>query len=149
MKTKTLLLLCLFLGTEVTQLSAQQPVVDGTKSVPWDNEYFIWDPVYCNGVLVDEIFGTVIWHNISHFVEGVEVWETSQANGEITSLYTGEVFRVNEVDKHNIVEGIWTWHTNLKGDMGNHYSFEMTSNEAWDPITVNKAVCTENGKKTK
>jgi hypothetical protein len=73
-KTKTLLLMCTFLGISMTRIFAKdpppQPVVEGTKSISWHGDYIIWEDVFCNGEYVESFTGPMVWHNISHFVNG-------------------------------------------------------------------------------
>jgi hypothetical protein len=140
MKTKALLFICLLLGIGLTQLSAQDyppppqsPVVEGTKSVKWMGNYYISEWVECDGVgkLIE---GNMTWQNISHFVNGVEVWEISKAKGEFTDYYTGEVYWVNETVKANIPrDGYITCSTNLKlkGNKNIHYIMRITIYPDW------------------
>ena len=152
MKTKTFLLLCLFLGIGLARLSAQQPEPEGTKSVPWDNLYIIWEDLYCpnedgENEYVGWLFGPMVWHNISHFVNGIEVWEISQAHGKIESSW-GEVFKVAEVNKVSIPQdGLIIGHTNLIGNWGNHFVFSMTWDANWNLMSIDKTGCPVNKKK--
>ncbi len=75
----------------------------------------------------------MVWHNISHFVNGVEVWEISRAHGTIESSW-GEVFKVAEVNKQSIPnDGLIIGHTNLIGNWGNHFVFSMTWDSELEP----------------
>ncbi len=100
-----------------------------TKSIQgWFTSSY-WSPVYCNGDLVDILNGGVIRvHWVLHFKDGADVWETDQLKGEVTST-SGEVFRVKEVDKYYHTDTWYvTWHYNLMGDRGNHYTGFITIN---------------------
>jgi hypothetical protein len=165
MKTKTFVLLCLFLSIGLTRLSAQAfpPVVEGTKSVAftmewdWIGGYFT--PVYCpddQGVLVqvDEVTGSVTAHAVWHFVNGQMLWYNVITRGEVEGKY-GEAFTLSEQDKGKFsAEGAdlgATWHFNLKGDKGNHYLGSITWAGETDPnfeyLIINKAVCVDKKKK--
>ena len=166
MKTKTFLLLCLFLSIGLTQLSAQNdfpPVINGTKSVAftmnwdWIGGYFT--PVYCpneQGVLevADYVTGTLTAHAVWHFVNGQMRWYNVISHGEVIGE-SGETFTISEQDKGTYsAEGIdlgATWHFNLKGDQGNHYLGSITWVGTADPdyenLIINKAVCVEKKKK--
>jgi hypothetical protein len=141
MKTKTFFMLWFLLGLGLAQLSAQDyppppqnPVVEGTKSVKWMGNYYISEWVECDGEFVALIEGNMTWQNISHFVNGVEVWEISKAKGEFTDYYTGEVYWVNETVKANIPRyGYITCSTNLKlkGNKSIHYIMKITIYPDW------------------
>ena len=127
------------MGIALTRLSAQDPpqppIVEGTKSVKWLGNYYISEWVECGGVgrLIE---GNMTWQNISHFVDGVEVWEISKARGEFTDYYTGEVFWVNETVKQSIT-GAGTCSTNLKliGNKSSHYIMKWVWNADWSNMT--------------
>ena len=133
MKTKTILLLCFFLGIGLTQLSAQN------KGGPWNRsyvekynndypEFYSVMPVTCNGVTdfiaVEDYTITSVFHN----VKNQYFWEIDNLNYTAVSLKTGEVFKGVEQDKFvfNFDESNWTgntgtWRVNLKGDGGSRY----------------------------
>ena len=141
MKTKTLLL-CLFLGIGLTQLSAQNP--KGNNQTGSWSEYFTvegWTQgTYCNGKQVDFLVGTLTFHHIGHCLKENWLWcKTQCVAGELVSIGfedengikiggTGEVFTVHEIQKqvNNIQPGdIWlsvdVCRYNLLGDKGSHY----------------------------
>jgi hypothetical protein len=132
MKTKTFLLLCLFLGIGLTQLSAQNGT-NGTGATSWD---YYWDsyyvPVYTpDGVQVDLLVGPVNVHFIDYFKNGVFIWRKAQYSGEIVSVGfdvngvkiggTGEVFRIKDIWKFDALSGIGPGQFNAKGNQGSHY----------------------------
>jgi hypothetical protein len=150
MKTKTLLLLCLFLGIGLTQLSAQKNA-KGTYSekiaVVWES---YWMPIVCNGDFVDWLFGTVTVNCEYHYENGVAAWLNYHTVGEAVStdygdiVGTGEVFTIKENDfKQMTVSGVWprylTFHFNLNGNMGNHYQGTVLV-DTWSPYTDNTAM---------
>ena len=126
MKTKTLLLLCLFLGIGLAQLSAQK-----TKTYPYvipieGNTYII--SIVCNGAEVDKIAYPTSYElkERDHYKENVLEWAKGFViNAQYTSLLTGEIFKTNDIEKITFSTGILTWHMNLNGNMGNHYNIKM------------------------
>jgi hypothetical protein len=148
MKTKTLLLLCLFLGIGLTGLYAQPPVVDGTKSVVTTEIWPYYDsgPVFCNGQVVDELFGSVKLHHVWHFEDGIWVWANHTVDGEVSSIHTNEVFKVKEIDKMDMIQERVPYHVNFIGNNGSHYIMSATFDWSTGITTINKAVCVENGR---
>ena len=143
MKTKTFVMLCLLLGIGLTQISAQAPLPANGKTGTvswwrvWDG---YWQPVYCDGVLVDDLSGTVTAHNIEFYRDGFMVSAIMHYYGQVVSLRTGEVFKLNEIDKADNIDGNVTWHFNLNGDKGNHYIGWMRWDFVNDPVPL-KAQC--------
>ena len=99
MKTKTFLLLCLFLGIGLTQLSAQNKTLQVRVM---NAEYHT--SVYCDGVFVDFLNGTATLHMVYHLKDGNWLWEMDQYKGEATGLY-GEDFKISEIDFFKEVNG--------------------------------------------
>ena len=133
---KTILLLCLFLGTGLTQTSAQ-----ATKSAQYKVELGYYTPVFCGDEMVDYLEGVVMFHVIDHYKNGNWQWEIAQAKGEATGLY-GEVFQLTETDKFWLpVYGLLVWHFNLKGNRGNHYIGSLTYSYITGEMVVRKTVC--------
>ncbi|HUW93992.1 MAG TPA: hypothetical protein VMV74_12565 [Bacteroidales bacterium] len=140
MKTKSLIIsLCLIMGISLTQASAQD---HDTKSVQgwFMSEY--WSPVYCGGIMVDELLGgTIRVHYVVHYKDGMYQWETDQLKGEITSS-TGEVFDIKEIDKTYFTDHWYvTWTYHLKGDQGTFYIGTITYSYFTGEITYGKTVC--------
>jgi len=125
MKTKTLLSLFLLSGIGFAQLSAQ------TKTVNFPAEQQnLYVPVDCYDkkqdkfVLADELVGTLYYHILNHYKDGVWVWQMGPCKGEFTSLITQEVFTISDLDKNRDPDPAnWTvyYHYNLKGNQGSHY----------------------------
>ena len=101
MKTKTFLLLCLFLCMATTQLFSQNKTVQFRVK---DAEYHTH--VFCEGVHVDFLSGTATLHQVYHLKNGNWQWEIDQYKGEAVSVGfedengnliggTGEVFRAS------------------------------------------------------
>jgi len=78
----------------------------------------IW--VQCDGVW-DVLSGTITTHYLHH--NGKNGFKVQLHAAELVSLATGEVFRMNKVDKMNgwgETDGEWTWHIVIIGDKGTH-----------------------------
>jgi hypothetical protein len=125
MKTKTLLLVCLFLGIGLTQLSAQwpQPANGKTGAVSFYEEWDgYWCPVYIDGVLVDELVGTVNMHNVPFVKNGVPIKATQHMYGDIQSIHAPyEVFKVSDMSHGYYSSEILAYRVNLIGNYGTHY----------------------------
>lgn len=147
MKTKTLLLLCLFLGIGLTQLSAQNSQKDSPKTYSEWVERTWSDPVYCNGELIDWLDCTLTMHHVAKFVQGEWLHCWGQATGTAVSQNNGEHFTIKDIGKqdNNIQpNGDWLWtadiHFNARGEYGTHYIVSLTL--YWDGrIEVGKSVC--------
>jgi len=138
MKSKSLLLLILITCFSITQASAQGK---NTGTVQYKEVLGYFTPVYCGDVVVDNVEGSVKFHIIDHYKNGEFKWEIAQAKGEATGMY-GEIFKVKEIDKYWKPEfGILTWHYNLIGNKGNHYTGSLTYNFMTGEFIINKTVC--------
>jgi len=132
MKTKTILLLCLFLGIGLTQLSAQNEQKDATKTYSEHYSAAWSDPVFCDGVLVDLLDCTVTVHHKAHFLKGEWLTCFVQTSGTAVSENTGEVFEIKEIGKqdNNITGDVWNCvanlHFNARGNNGTHYIVTCT-----------------------
>ena len=131
MKTKTLLLICLFLGMGLTQLSAQDDQTGKTYSERYTASWS--DPVFCDGILVDWLDCTWTVHHVAKFVHGEWIHCFTQSTGSAVSENTGETFTIKEIGKqdNNIQStGEWDWvvdiHLNAKGNSGSHYEIFAT-----------------------
>ena len=130
MKTKTFLLICLFLGIGIARLSAQ------TDVYKWSEVTGQW-PLTCDGITVEvlDCTGTLTWlsHDEKDKVTGEKRWAWVKAHFKwtATSTITGEVFKATEKDPgievYNPVTGdyikeVGFWHAIIKGNMGSHYN---------------------------
>jgi hypothetical protein len=126
MKTKTFMLLCLFLGIAATQLSAQVPLPANGKTgvvsydFTWDG-YYIDIPVARGQLAVDRCVGYASAHGLYYYKDGVIVAEQVTFRGGVTNPRTGEVFDVKDyyVCKYSDRGGYGYWY--LKGNKGSHY----------------------------
>ena len=101
-----------------------------------------WSPVYCDGMQVDVLEGgTIRIHIVALVKDGALQWEIDQIKGCVTSL-TGESFMIREVDRY-FFDGNWfvTWHYNLIGDQGTHYTGTLTYSYLDGSITVGNTTC--------
>jgi len=148
MKTKTLLLICLFSGIGFTQLSAQDGPngKNGTGADSYWATFGIVTDVYCNGQWADYVEGYVSWHVVDFYKDGHKYKIIEESKGELTSIFTGETFQIKELDKlWNYGEGLnWICHTYLKGDQGNHYMIDWLYDYTLDWWFITKFGCPGN-----
>ena len=149
MKTKTLFTLCLLLGIGLTQVSAQKNGnSDGTYTIAdyrQINNFFI--PIYCDGVLTDELDGAARVHRVRHYKNGVLEFTIYRAKGEATSLWTQEQFTFMELIFIEVSkEGILLCHDNVKGDKGTLYNISLIVDWPENTWVVKNATCTGNTK---
>jgi len=163
MKTKAFLVVCLFLGFGLTQVSAQVEYhmsKDGTGTISYRGTFTNWgQAVFCDGQQVDYIEGNVECHNVYSFNKWVQHGANEHYFGDdFRSTWTtsDEVFKFMEKDHAmhvTFVEGdpmpygTDTFHFNLVGNKGHNYEGTCT----WDIhsqtfISVIRAVCTGNKK---
>jgi hypothetical protein len=164
MKTKTFLLLCLFIGIGLTQLSAQSGKNDGNHAVAyWMNEQIGFFPLVCSDVApkswLDPDFE---WLTATVNIHVVEKWKNGQLNSSIWKVNwepatsnLGEVFIVNEKDilgPVSVQDGVTLatdyWYANMIGNWGDQYHLCIKvdwkyTDDMWVPIafTVIKAEC--------
>jgi hypothetical protein len=144
MKTKTFLLLCLFLGIGLTQLSAQNGK-DATGSVVYYYPHAdFYTDIWCNGVFVDWIVGEGTAHVVDHYKNNVFQWENLNYSGTATGLH-GDIYTFSEIDKINIPkQDVWTCHTHLKADNKAIYNLDLIINMIDWTVIVKQASCTGN-----
>jgi len=83
--------------------------------------------VICNGTQIDLLSGDGF--TMRYVEHGGFLWYKLFANNAtFTSEWTGEVFKIQEVDTHT-EDGLIYWHYNAIGNMGSHYIGQMVS--AW------------------
>jgi len=141
MKTTFFLFLLFFMGIAVTQTFAQDKANKADQG--WfTSEY--WSPVYCDGEQVDELSGGEIRvHYVFRMFKNGSVLakEIDQIKGTVTSS-TGEVFKIRETDKYEYVDGwVLTWHYNLIGDRGTHYTGTLTYDYGTGGLTIGNTTC--------
>lgn len=119
MKVKSILvIICLFVGVGLIQLSAQNLEPEGNSfwvEVNWGAS------VWCDGIWADYIYGHMKVHAIDKYEDGIHTRQIVQARGDAISWVTGEEFKFKEVGKWYPVEEIATYHYNMLGKDGSHY----------------------------
>ena len=143
MKTKAFLLICLFLGFGLTQLSAQNNK-NGTGSVVYYHLSEFYTDIWCNGVFVDWIVGEGTGHVVDHYKNNVFQWSTFSFSGTAIGL-NGDIYTFSEIDKFYIPkQDLWTCHTHLKADNKAIYNLDLIINMIDWTVIVKHASCTGN-----
>ncbi len=151
MKTKTFLLLCLFLVIGLTQLFAQIPPLPPppdnktgngavTYSYTWDA---YWQPIDCDG-FEDNLIGIVSCRNVLFYKNGMPIRANTHIYGTVKSPKTNEEFKLNEKDKGEYIgleQSMVYWHFNLIGNLGTHYIGAMTWNCLTGEMWFDKLIC--------
>lgn len=141
MKTKSLLLVCLFVGIASLSVKAQDKANNADQGWIVGTYY---SPVFCDGVMVDYLEGgTILVHFVFRMFKNGKLLakEIDQIKGEVLSS-SGETFTIRETDKY-VYEDNWvlTWHYNLVGDRGTHYTGTLTYDYGTGELTVGNTTC--------
>lgn len=141
MKAKVFLFACLFIGVSTFSVNAQDKANKADQG--WFESAY-WGPVFCDGVMVDYLEGgSLIVHYVFRTFKNGKVLakEIDQIKGEVMSS-SGETFTIREVDKYSYENGwVMTWHYNLIGDQGTHYTGTLTYNYGTGELTVGNTTC--------
>ena len=141
MNAKSILVLCFLIGASFTMASGQEK---SNRALQGWVEGSYWSPVYCDGVMVDELSGghLEIHYVFKTFKNGrVLAMEVDRLKGTVESV-SGEIFEIREVDKYVKVDHwVVTWHYNLLGDQGSHYTGWITYDYLTEEITVGHTTC--------
>jgi len=124
-----------------------------TVNYYWPSAGF-YTPVYCDGVIIDYLYGnpeTLQSHGVYHLVDDVAKWANIIVKGTVKSESTGEVFKINEVNKlvfdenEDIIN--FTCRTHAKGNMGTNVImfFTVVDLQAHEMV-LEKAICASNNK---
>jgi hypothetical protein len=127
MKTKAILLLCLFLGIGLTQLSAQNGK-NGSGTISFTADYGPWTvPVYCDGVISDNISCTNLIVKVTmHYTNGVLTWATNNVETQEWTSNSGEVYKGEAMFDHmHFEKGYGISHGHLIGDKGHNITQEL------------------------
>ena len=143
MKTKTFLLLCLFTGFVLIQLSAQngKGSLNKTDVVDWPvPELVVSFEIWCDGVLVDVVHNTepFLLRCRDHYKNGEWTsWNYHLNNIPFVGEITGEKFKLNGTERGSMGGLDYTF-GNLIGEDGSHYIFHIVADtndwtvvEAW------------------
>jgi hypothetical protein len=114
-------------------------------------EYYT--PLICNGEEVDFLYLTDVAdqnaHITAHLNNGQFVWMIVHCKLTITSLKTGETFKVNDQTKVTFDENgeydTFTMHIHSKGDKGTHIIMFIEFDWASQTLDFLKGTCLQNG----
>lgn len=141
MKTTFILVLCFILAGAFTTISAQEKS-NGASQGWMESSY--WSPVFCDGELVDVLEGgeIMIHYVFKTFKKGFPVAkEIDSIKGWVISQ-SGETFKIRETDKYYRTDyWVVTWHYNLIGDQGTHYTGTLTYDYSTGTISVGHSTC--------
>ena len=139
MKKKTILLVCLFLGIGLTQLSAQNGN-NGSGTTSFTFEFGSWSvPVYCEGVISDWVTCTnMIVKITTHYVKGEVKWATNKVESHEWISSTGVVYKgVAMFDHLRFDKGYAISHLHLIGDKGDNITAELKFDTVtWELIDI-------------
>ena len=143
MKTKIFILICLFAGIGLSNLNAQPENKNGNGTITdYPTVYLDW-PVYCGGVMIDDLVGPITFHRVMHFKDGIAVWVMGKGSGTaISTSGSGEEFVVTEIDQKHILDEVFSYiKFNLKGNKGSHYIETFLLNNVTFELKFIKGVC--------
>jgi hypothetical protein len=135
-KSIFLVIICLFLGAGLSQLSAQ----NNGAIQDWMRSWEVRVDVYCDGDIVDVIDCTVDIHQVRK-MDLVPIWRIYQLKGEGVSRNTDEVFKYKEGSKSDYDNLEATWHYHLIGNMGTVYIGFVTYDWTTREVTLGPTVC--------
>jgi hypothetical protein len=150
MKTKTFLLLCLFMGIGLTKLSAQPAIGKSGNAIFYETFGFTEKvPLNCDFNTLVLLVGTVRCHTVLHYsnfdgnLDNAD-WCRQEFHGELVLQATNEVFKVNDiftVGGPQTQPG--TGHFNVIGNQGSHYIVNYLWYHPVDPndITIVSVKC--------
>jgi hypothetical protein len=122
-------------------------------------------PIECDGIVTDHLSGTldVFCRMYGYYPVGnegndnafVSEWMIHNYTGTLTSTSgSGEVFDIQGVKKMDMIAATFTFHLNVKGNMGSHYILFASGTNALPKtetspgqlytFTIEKAVCPGN-----
>jgi hypothetical protein len=147
MKTKTFLLLCLFLGIGLMQLSAQKGQNgNGTSPSWWYDEP--WEAILFNedGEEIDVLTGYVSIHWIDHYENYILTRSDYQLSGTLISQKTGEIFKFKEIGKQTAyswepITGFAWFTARAVGDHQSHLMMEFICDFSTMEFTIVKISC--------
>jgi hypothetical protein len=101
-----------------------------------------YTPLVCDGLVVDNLSGALNTHCTMHYTNGKLVQMVMIYTGSIASQSTGELFKIKEIDMYDLPHsGMVTFHSNIKGNQGNHIiTSAFIDVNTWE-IIINKTSC--------
>lgn len=144
MKTKTFLLLCLFMGIGLTKLSAQ-PAIGKSGNLVYDDTYYLGYkvPLNCNINTPGFLYGTLRYHTVIHYsnYDGDWLnydWIRQKFHGDLVLEGSKEVFKVSDIftaEGPNYTLPA-TGHFNIIGNQGSHYIVTYLWDDWEDPANI-------------
>lgn len=101
---------------------------------------YILIPVYSNKEKIDLLTGLVANQQYGYYERRCYRSCKTQKFGEAVSEFTGEVFRVQEVNIQDNIQRIGTFHVNLFGSRGSHYVGTFTYDKSGDLTFIRVSV---------
>lgn len=142
MKTKTLLLICLFMGIGMSRLLAQNGNNgNGVVSI-WDETSDWQDVIAEDGTVLDVLEYTLQVHAQIHYKNGEIFRVDYEGHGTALSSKTGEIFKMSEIGKQPVYSwdpfvGFDYFRVHLIGDHGTHLKIEATLDFSTMEYTIN------------
>jgi hypothetical protein len=123
-KSVFLVIICLFFGAGISQLSAQS---ESRSYTGWWNWPF-YTEVYCDGVMLGTVSGDLDFHYVNHVDKKGNETLFLQAKGHGVCDWSDETFTYKEFDKIDYGTGIYGWTYHLKGNKGSRFMGHITWN---------------------
>jgi hypothetical protein len=118
-KSIFLVIICLFLGAGLSQISAQ-------SETGWFSGDFFTE-VNCDGNMLGHVYGTLNVHFVDHYQDGEWIFWNYMAKGEAVCTFSDEKFTYKEKGKEwNKTYPIGSYVVHLKGDQGSKYMAHLT-----------------------
>ena len=120
-----------------------------SRTINFDMTGEYYTPVICDGEEVDILYLSEVAdqnaHITAHLIDGKYVWFIVHCKLTITSLQTGETFKVNDQTKvyfdENEEYDAFTMHIHAKGDKGTHVIMFLDFDWASQTLEFSKGVC--------
>ncbi len=135
--TKQMLVVIFMFATGLSPLFAQSP--DRSYQEKYDGPFVT--EVFCDGVQVDLVVGTLKTHEVFHYNKSGFSWAKISGNGTALGEWSGEIFTYKEIGGFKAGEETYTWRYHLKGNQGSHYIGTITWNYITDEIFPGKTKC--------
>ena len=118
-KSAFLVIICLFLGAGLSQISAQ-------SETGWFSGNY-YTEVHCDGNMLGYVYGTMDVHSVHHYQDGEWIFRNYTAKGEAVSTFSTEKFTYKEKGKEWLkTDLVGSYVVHLKGDQGSKYMAHLT-----------------------